>query len=599
MKRRSASIAADGAAGGMAGSRRREPPVRRYLSPRLWLSSERLLPAALTGALCLLILYPLFWVVEVSFRTSIFDRTYTVEWYRKVFIDNGPATLDLLHQTVILAVGSTVLAVTIGVVAALLVARTDMPGRSAFTVVFLSPFFLTPMITAVSWALLASPRIGLYNDLLRWLFALEALTGPLDIYSMGGMVWVLGLYLSPYVYLFTSASLRSLDPSLEEAARMSGASAASTLVRITLPLVRPAILSSGLLVLIMAFGQWGVPAILGVPVRTYVLTTAIWSNMAAWPTQREYAAVLSVALLCAAFAFLWAQRRALGSRSFVTVTGRGFRPPSVTLARWRWPVAVAAWAFTILTGVMPFVALAYASVMSRWTTNLRFDLFTLRNYAGLGTIEPQAFPAIANSLGLSAAGATLTIALTFLVAFCIVRHRDVLARLLDYLAMLPLSIPSIVFAVGLLMAYLRPPLVLYGTPYILILAYVTLFIPVGVRAVASALVQVDPALEEAARMSGAGALRRIRAIILPLVRPGLVAGWVLIYVSLMKEVSSSILLGSPSVPVNATILWSLWSLGQYGAVASFEVLCTIAMAVVAAIVLGIGNRSAFRARSLS
>jgi len=563
----------------------------------MWLISERM-PAALLAILVgFLVLYPLFWVVEASFRTSILDRTYTLVWYGKVFVENSAPTVELFYHTVVLALGSTLLAVVVGVAAALLVARTDMPGRGAFTIVFLSPFFLTPMITAVSWTLLASPRIGLYNDLLRWVLRLDALTGPLDIYSEGGMIWVLGLYLSPYVYLFTSAALRSLDPSLEEAARMSGASAGGTLFRVTLQLVRPAILSSALLALILSFGQWGVPAILGVPVRTYVLTTAIWSNMAAWPTQREYAAVLSVALLVAAFIFVWAQRRALSGRSFVTVTGRGFRAPAVALGRWRWPIAAAAWSFTVATGVMPLAALVYASVMSRWTTSLRLDLLTLRNYTGLASLEPQAFVAIANSLGLSVLGATLAISLSLFVSLCITRERGPLARILDYVAMLPVSVPSVVFAVGLLMAYLRPPLVLYGTPYILILAYVTLFIPVGVRASTSALSQIDPALEEAARMSGAGPIRRLAMVLVPLIRPGLVAGWVLIYISLMKEVSSSILLGSPSVPVNATVLWSLWSLGAYGAVASFEVLCTVVMAVVAAVVLAVANRSAFQVGS--
>lgn len=552
--------------------------------------SERLMQYGIAALVMFLVLYPLFWIFEISFRTSIFERAYTLHWYNEVFVVRAAETMQLLGQTLVFAVGGTALALLIGIVMSLLVARTDLPGRSVFSVLFMGSFFLSPMIIAVSWSLLASPRIGFYNTLLRWLFGSESMTGPLDIFTLSGMIWVAGLYFSPYVFLFVSAALRSVDPSLEEASRMAGASTLRAIFTVTLPLVRPAILAAGLLSLVLAFGQFGIPAILGIPARLYVLTTAIFSSMSAYPTEREYAAVLSVVLLIAAFLAIMLQRRALGGRRFTTVTARGFRTPFVSLGPWRWPIAAAAWTFMLLTAVMPIVALAYASFTSRWTTRLDADLLTIRNYVNLAEKEPNAWAAIWNSMVLSFGAATLAVALAIMVGITVLKRKDAFGRTLDYVAMLPITMPGMVFAVGLLAAYIRPPLVLYGTYYIILLAYVTLFIPVGMRSVNAALTQLDPALEEAAQMSGAGWMRRMGNILIPLIRPSLVAGWVLIFVTLMKEFSSSVLLGSPSTPVNATVLWNLWNLGSYGVLTAFEVINTVIMALVAALALRFGSQ---------
>lgn len=545
----------------------------------------------------LLVLHPVYWIFEVSFRTSLFERDYTLHWYQEAFVIRAGETATLLGHTLFFAGGATLLALLIGITGALLVARTDLPGRGTFSVLFMGSFFLSPMIIAVSWSLLASPRIGFYNSFLRALVGLEAGSGPLDIFTLGGMIWTAGLYFSPYVFLFVSAALRSVDPSLEEASRMAGAGTVRTLWRVTLPLVRPAILAAGLLSLVLAFGQFGIPAILGIPARIYVLTTSIYASMSTYPTEREYAAVLSITLLLAAFTAIAAQRRLLGGGRFTTVTARGFRQPFVSLGGWRWPVAALAWLFMLLTAVMPIVALAYASFTSRWTTRLDSGLLTVQNYVNLAEKEPSAWIAIQNSFILSLLGSTIAIGLAVFVSITVLKRNDRLGKILDYVAMLPISMPGMVFAVGLLAAYIRPPIVLYGTPYIILLAYVTLFIPVGLRSANAALSQLDPALEEAAQISGAGWWRRLWGILVPLIRPSLIAGWVLIFVTLMKEFSSSVLLGSPSVPVNATVLWNLWNLGSYGALTAFEVINTLIMAAVATLALWFGTRGRLSARS--
>ncbi|MBL8699409.1 MAG: iron ABC transporter permease [Alphaproteobacteria bacterium] len=559
-------------------------------STRGW-DRESVTQAAIAVFVIALVLHPVFWIFEASIRTSIFERSYTLGWYHEAYIARADATALLLGNTLVFAVGGTLLALAIGIAAALLVARSDLPGRSAFSVLFMGSFFLSPMIIAVSWSLLASPRIGFYNALLRMLFDIEALTGPLNIFSLGGMVWTAGLYFSPYVFLLVSAALRSVDPSLEEAARMSGAGTARVLMTVTLPLVRPAILAAAILALVLAFGQFGIPAILGIPARLYVLTTSIFASMSAYPTEREFAAVLSVLLLGVAFVAIGAQRRLLGGRRFTTVTARGFRQPFAPLGPWRWPIAILAWGFMLLTAVMPVVALAYASFTSRWTTRLDSSLLTLRNYVNLAEREPAAWAAIQNSVLLSLLGATLAIAVAVFVSVIVMKRKDWLGRTLEYVAMLPISMPGMVFAVGLLAAYIRPPLVLYGTPYIILIAYVTLFIPVGMRSASAALSQLDPALEEAAQISGAGWLRRLAGILVPLIKASLVAGWVLIFVTLMKEFSASVLLGSPTVPVNATVLWNLWNLGQYGTLTAFEVINTLMMGGTAALALWYGRRT--------
>lgn len=577
------------AAGGSAGaagraSRLRLPDRRR--APE----GAELLPLVALAVLGFLVVYPLYWIVEGSLRTSILDATHTFEWYRKVFAEDLATTLRLFGNTLVLAGGGTAMALVVGTAVALLIARTDMPGRGAFRLVFMGPFFLTPMITAVCWSLLASPRIGLLNAILRPLLGMEDNFGPLDIYSMPGMIWVLGLYLTPYVFLSVAAALRSIDPTLEEASRMSGCSASRTLFLVTLPLIRPAILGAALLAFVLGLGIFGIPAILGIPARSYVLTTAIYSSMAGWPANREYACVLSLVLLIASVLAVSAQRRALGGRSYTTVTARGSREANVELGRWRWPVGIVAWIAAGFLCILPLSVLLYAAFATRWTASLRTDLMTLRNFERLPMIEPNLIPALRNSALLAALSATVVVVIAVLLGRIILRRRDIVARLVEQLAMLPVGLPGMVFAVGLLAAYIRPPLILYGTPYILLVAYVTLFLPVGVRASTAALRQLDPALEEAGRMSGAGALRRIFDLVAPLIRPGMLAAWALIFVTLMKEFSSSVLLGSPAVPVNATVLWNLWTLGNYGALAAFEVINTALMATIAGAVLALGSR---------
>lgn len=240
---------------------------------------------------------------------------------------------------------------------------------------------------------------------------------------------------------------------------------------------------------------------------------------------------------------------------------------------------------------MPIGALIWASVSRRWTTRVSADLLTTNNYVNLTAIDASAWTAIRNSLLLSLSAATIAMLLSLVVAIVVIKDRTWFGRTLDYVSMLPASIPGIIFAVGLLAAYIRPPIVLYGTAIILLVAYVTEFIPVGTRACAAALRQLDPALEEAAQTSGASWLRRVRVVMMPLVRPSMIGGWILIFVTLMKEFSSSVLLGSPAVPVNATVLWGLWNLGHYGALAAFEVINTAIMAAVVGVVLFIDGRS--------
>jgi len=571
------------------------PRARAGAAP--WLAEGEWVPVLVLAALCFLILYPLYWIVEGSLRVSILDAGYTLGWYRKVFGEDLAATLRLFANTLLLAGGGTAMALLVGTGVALLIARTDMPGRSLYQLVFMGPFFLTPMISGVCWTLLASPRIGILNAWLRPLLGLSGTTGPLDIYSMPGMIWVLGLYLTPYVFLSVAAALRSIDPTLEEASRMSGCSAPRTLFTVTLPMIKPAILGGALLAFVLGMGIFGIPAILGIPARTYVLSTAIYGAMAGWPANREYACVLSLILLGASVFAVGLQRRALGGRSFTTITARGSRQAQVELGAWRWPIGIGAWLIAGVLCVMPLAALLYAAFASRWTASFRPDLLTGRNFARLPEIEPNLIPALRNSLFLAALSATLVVVFAVLLGRIILRRRDVVSRLIEQVAMLPVGLPGMVFAVGLLAAYIRPPLILYGTPYILLIAYVTLFLPVGVRASTASLRQLDPALEEAGRMSGAGALRRILDLVAPLIRPGMLAAWALIFVTLMKEFSSSVLLGSPAVPVNATVLWNLWTLGNYGALAAFEVINTALMAGVAGLVLAFGGRRHARARA--
>lgn len=506
--------------------------------------------------LCVLILYPVWILFDVSVRDL--DGELSLRWYMEAY--TNARNYSAIANTVIVASGAAAIAAVAGTFLAWAVVRTDMPGRGLVEVAAIVPFISTPFIGALAWILLGSPQVGLLNQLWGFLGG----TGPLiDIYSLGGIIFVIALYEMPFVFVMVGGALRSMDPTLEEASLASGASLLQTTLRVTLPLVLPAILASGLLVFVLAAEQFGVPAVLGTPSRIRVLTTSIVETQNFYPPRYGLGAALCVTLFVIALVGLWLQRRILAGRSFTTVGGKGAHPRRVQLGRWRWVLLAVCASYLLLAVVLPFATIFVSSIRTHWTADFRWEQFTVEHYRWVLLDYPITQHAIVNSLFLGVVGATVTMILCALVSFLSLRTRLPGRHLLDYLSILPLGFPGVVLAFGLLQAWITPPLVLYGTIWILFIAYVTRYIPIGVRATSATLVQIHPELEESSLASGAGWLRTFRSITLPLLKPGIVAGWALLFVAFTRELSASILLYSPGKEVLSVAIYDLYQNGQF------------------------------------
>jgi len=528
-----------------------------------------------------LVLYPLLWILLASFRTSLFESELTTKWYRQAFSD--PRTYAALRDTLAFATGGTVLAVVIGITLAWLVTRTDMPLKGLVRIAAVLPFISTAMITAISWSLLAFPRTGILNLLLRSLFGLDVEQGPLNIFTMGGMIWVLGIYLTPYVFLLVSAALKQMNPALEEAGRVAGDSAIGVFFRITLPVISPAILAATLLCLVQGAEQFGIPVLLGVPSGHHVLTILIYNEVALWPPHRELASALSLVLLVLTMGGVFLQRRLLGARSFATISGKDAFPQLIALGGKKWFALAFVVAYILVTVVLPYAALVYSSLLRYLTTDLTTDLLTLANYQTLFQKYPSALTGLRNSFLYAAGAATIVAVMSTMLAFVIGRSALRVRHAVQYVTMIPLAIPGLVFAVGVLLAYIRPPFQLYGTAAILLVAYVTLQLPLGVQAATSALMQMHRELEESARVSGASWLRSLKDVVFPLIRPGLLAGWVLVFITVMRELSASILLYTPKTVVAGVVLWNMFEEGLFGHVSAYAVILVALVSVTLAL----------------
>lgn len=502
-----------------------------------------------------LILYPLLMLLRRSLSVAANSDAWTFQWYVQAYTD--PKLTVTIVDTFLVLAGSMGIAFALGVSMAFLVGRTDVPFFSKAKIIPVLPFLTPPFIMAIGWMLLAAPRSGLLNGWIRALTSSDAEQGPFNIFTMPGLIWVMALYLTPYIYLLTLSGLKNLDPTFEEASRLAGANVWKTLRKVTLPLVTPALLSGLLLAFIMGLGQFGIPAALGVPSNIQVVSTSIWQNIANWPARTELAAALATSLLGLALLGLYAQRRIQGQRSYATVTGKGFRPGITRLGRWGWSASAFCWLYVFATVVLPYYALLQTSFSTFWTPKLTPSLFTLDNYRYVLFQYPSTPISIRNSLLLSIGGATLGILLAAICSWIVHRTETKGRHLLDYILMLPIGIPATVLAVGLLAAWIQPPLVLYGSLWILLVAYITIYLPFGVRSTSSSLQQVSKELEEASRVAGGSWLRTFRRITLPLIRPGLITGWFLLFVMFMRELSASILLYVPQTTVISVALFDL------------------------------------------
>jgi iron(III) transport system permease protein len=475
------------------------------------------------------------------------------------------------------ALGSALLALITGTVLAYVQVRTDVPFKALLFAASMVPLIVPGILYAAAWIFLGDPSIGLVNTLL-----LKPLTGasPVNVFSVWGMIWVQGLHLAPVAFLLMVAAFRAMDPSLEESAAMSGASRLTVLRRVTLPLMRPALISAALLMFVQSLESFEVPGLLGLQNGLYVFTSRIYFVLRAYPIDYGAAGAYAIGLLAIAAAGVlmagWLQRNA---RGFQTVTGKAFRPQPIQLGRARRWVGAGVIGYFVFTVVLPVGVLVYASLLKFYAapSMAAVRTMTLDNYAAVLHM-PLAWTALRNSLYLGVGAATVVMVLAAVVSWVVVRTDLPGRRLLDVLAFTPIVIPGLVLGLALAFVYLRVPLPIYGTLAILLISYCTRYLPYGVRYASSAMTQMSRELEESATVCGASWPQTFRRVLVPLASSGILAGWVYILVVSFRELSSTILLYSPGNEVLSVLIWEQFENGQFTTLAAIGV-CMVAILV--------------------
>lgn len=534
---------------------------------------------------------PLGFLVWQSFftpQTATVPAVFTLGNYITAY--TNPETARLFANSMQFAVGVSLFSFVVGTGLAWMNERTNTPFKSLFFALSLIPLVIPGILFTVAWILLGSPKIGIINLVLMNLFNLQ---GPVfDIYSMWGMIWVDGLHYSPMAFLLMTAAFRAMDPSLEESAMMSGANVFQVLWNITLKLAWPAIFATLLILFVRAIESFEVPALLGLPVGIQVFTSSIYQAVHRYPSQIGLASTYAITLLLITTVGIYFISKLSSSGSkYSTMTGKGFRPRQIDLGRWRWAAAGVFFLYFALIVVLPFLVLLWSSFQRFYAVPSMEALkhLTLDPYRFILTY-PNLGRSVWNSLLLAVGTATTIMLITSVICWIVVKTKLPGRWLLDNLASLPMVFPGLVLGLALMIFYLNVDIGVYGTMWILFIAYVTRFMPYGLRFNTTSMLQIHKELEESAAMSGASWGTTFRRIILPLLKPGLMAGWIYIVIVAIRELSSSILLYSPGTEVISIIIWELWENGQYVELSALGVLFILALFVLVLIAQWVGKK---------
>jgi len=543
----------------------------------------------LAAVLAVVIVIPMGFVLYGATRSgTIGDPESTFSWkpLATLFETNY---LVSFGGTILMGLVVAAISVAVGTVFAWLLARTDMPMRKFFEVVVIGTLFLSPFIGAVAWLTLAAPNSGMLNVAAEKF--LGATSPIVDITTPAGVVFVMCLYFLPYAYLFVSSSLKGMDPSYEEASYMSGKGVLKTALTVTIPLVRPALVSAFFLITILSIGVFAIPAVLGgysgfAPVSVLVFRAVDGSSNYA------LAAAIGVGVVVLAIIGTLLYRMALRSANrFTTITARGFRPRVVRIRGLKTPALVVCFVYLLLAIVLPNLALLIISFTPYIQTDVTDLTFTTDYWISVLT-NRRVLGALGNTLMIGLIVPTITVAIAILVSYIVERTRWRFRRVIDVVAVLPVAVPGIVFATGFVWAYVGSPI--YATIWILVFAFVGSHIPHATRAINASLVQIDPALEEAARVNGAGRGRMLGRITLPLTMPSILAGWILVFLLVTRDVNTAIMLYSPRTTILPVLTWNFVQDGDMRSAAVVGILETVML--LAIVVLA---RLVFRVRLTS
>ncbi|HEY7068033.1 MAG TPA: ABC transporter permease subunit [Chloroflexota bacterium] len=491
----------------------------------------------------------------------------------------APITYTLLANTAIYAVGTIAFGLGCAVVLAWLVERTDVPGRTLVYVAFVVALGLPPMLTALGWTLWLSPRIGVANIVLRQLLGSDAAEGPLNGYSLGGMIFVTGLAICPSIFMMIAALLRNMDAALEDAGQMSGANTSSVWRRITLPLLLPGLLATVTYYLVTLIQHFDVPLALGLPGRTLVLSTRVFlltqpeNGLPEYGLAATYAVIALIAGVLLMVVYLRATRHA---ERFRIVTGKGYRPRRIRLGRWKYPALAFIGGYLLLALVAPLVLLLWISLLPYYQSP-SWEALSQLSLAAYGEVlrNPRVGPAALNTVVLMVAAATLATILSVLIAWVSLRLRVRGARLLESLAFSALAIPSIVVALAVLLVYIRTPI--YGTVWILVVGHLTTYLSFGTRTMSAAVIQLHRELEESAAVHGASWWATLRRVVMPLLFPAMTNGWIWMAAHSMRDFTFPLMLGTSGNLVIAALIWNFWRVPNLPAAAALSVMLAVAL----------------------
>jgi iron(III) transport system permease protein len=545
-------------------------------------------PVALVVWLALVPLAFLLWQSVLTPQTATVPAQYTLENFRTAYLSSD--NVRLFFNSVQFAAGAAVLALVVGTGLAWMNERTNTPFKTLFFALAIVPLVIPGILFTVAWIMLASPKIGIINLALQAMFDTDAVF--VNIYTMAGMIWVDGLHYSPMAFLLMTAAFRSMDPALEEQAAMSGASVLQIARRISLRLAWPAALGSLLILFVRSIESFEVPALLGLPVGIHVYTSSIYQAIHQYPSQIGLAAAYAVTLLVLTSFGIYAQARlAREGTRFSTVTGKGFRPRTIDLGKWRYVTAAIFILYLVVIVLMPFLVLVWSSLQKFYSVPSRAALSRISLDSYRAVLDyPQFASTVWNSLVLAVGSATIVMLVSAVIAWIVLRTKVPGRWMLDNLASLPLVFPGLVLGLAIMVCYLYVDIGVYGTLWIMLIAYVTRFLPYGMRYNSASMLQIHKELEESAAVSGAPWSLTFRRIVLPLLKPGLLAGWIYVMIVSIRELSSSILLYSPGTEVVSIMIWELWQNGQYVELSALGVMLIAALLCLVVVAQLVGRR---------
>jgi iron(III) transport system permease protein len=520
------------------------------------------------------------------------EAYFTVKNYLAAYLD--PGFFPLLKNSSLYAIGVCLMTFILGTTMAWIYERTNTPFKKAFGLMALVPFIIPGILSTISWMLLLSPKIGLINIFFMKLLGLKS--APFNIYSLAGMIWAEAIHLYPLVFLMMAAAFRSMDMALEEAGTMSGANTFSTFFRITLPVMRPAFFSAMLIMFIIAIEAFAVPTLIGMPAGISLFTSQIYAAFRSFPPNFGLASSLAVTLLIISIIGIYFYRRVTrNEKRFATISGKGYRPRVIDLGGAKYVVSCLCIIFFTITIGLPLFVLLWSSFISFYKVPALSDIanFSFQNYRYL-LKYPITHRAFVNSIVLMLCTATATMLITSVIAWISVKSKARGRGLLDGLTFLPIAIPGIVLGISLMYVYLLLPIAIYGTVWILLVAYTTKYLPYGIRTTTATMIQINIELEEAAALSGASWSQTFGKIILPMLIPGFMAGWLYIAMMSLRELSTSILLYGHGSEVLSIVIFQLWNDGEYPTVCALGIVMVLLLIVLAVVSNMIGNKFGIR-----